>query len=257
MQPCIQKCDGRLKMIYRARAGQVAYGYAIGMLCAEWHIPFVPGDLNNAWTFDFPVRYQSVTGVVGSGVLAGSGEGFAQSMGEAARRLEDEGVRAITGNCGFMAAYQSYVAEQVSIPVFLSSLLQIPMLTSMLGPSRTLGVITANGAGMTPELLSAIGIDDHSRFVIQGLENSEHFNSAILQETGELDDERIREEVVQACLDLLAREPSVAAFLLECSDLPPYSKDIHAATGLPVFDWANYIRYVYGAVVPRNYSGFA
>ena len=190
-------------------------------------------------------------------VLAGSGEGFAQSMGEAARRLEDEGVRAITGNCGFMAAYQSYVAEQVSIPVFLSSLLQIPMLTSMLGPSRTLGVITANGAGMTPELLSAIGIDDHSRFVIQGLENSEHFNSAILQETGELDDERIREEVVQACLDLLAREPSVAAFLLECSDLPPYSKDIHAATGLPVFDWANYIRYVYGAVVPRNYSGFA
>ena len=244
-------------MIYHARAGQVAYGYAIGMLCAEWHIPFVPGDLNNAWTFDFPVRYLTVSGVVGAGVLDGSGEGFAEALGEAARKLEAEGVRAITGNCGFMAAYQSYVAEQVNIPVFLSSLLQIPMLTSMLGSSRSLGVITANAAGLTPDLLSAIGINDQSRFVIQGLEGYPHFNSAILQETGELDEERMRQEVVEASLELVGRDPTIGAFLLECSDLPVYSKDIHAATGLPVFDWANYIRYVYGAVVPRSYTGFA
>ena len=47
-------------MIHHARAGQVAYGYAIGMLCAEWNIPFVPGDLNNANTFPFPIRYETV-----------------------------------------------------------------------------------------------------------------------------------------------------------------------------------------------------
>lgn len=241
--------------IYRARPGQVAYGYAIGMLCAEWHIPFIPGDLNNAGTFPFPVRYLTVPGVAGSGVLDGSGEGFAEALGEAAKQLEAEGVRAITGNCGFMAAYQEYVAEQVQVPVFLSSLLQAPMLTSMLGKSQTLGIVTANSKGMTPNLLSAAGIEDESRVVVQGLEDYEHFNDVILKELGDLDETRMRADVVAASLEMVDREPSVGAILLECSDLPAYSKAVHEATGLPVFDWASYITYVYNAVVPRRYDG--
>jgi len=43
--------------------------------------------------------------------------------------------------------------------------------------------------------------------------------------------------------------------MLECSDLPPYSKAIEGATGLPVFDWANFITYVYNATVPHDYQG--
>lgn len=241
--------------LYRARPGQVAYGYAIGMLCAEWHIPFIPGDLNNAGTFPFPVRYLTVPGVAGAGVLDGSGEGFAEALGDAAKQLEAEGVRAITGNCGFMVAYQEYVADQVRIPVFLSSLLQAPMLTSMLGGSQTLGIVTANSAGMKPHLLSAAGAEDHSRVVVQGLEDYEHFHEVILDETGEMDPERIRAEVVAASVEMVNREPSVGAILLECSDLPVYSKAVHEATGLPVFDWASYITYVYNAVAPRQYDG--
>ena len=98
-------------MIHHARAGQVAYGYAIGMLCAEWNIPFVPGDLNNANTFPFPIRYETVPGASGAAVLRGTGGQFADSMVAAARKLEAEGVRAITGNCGFMVAFQDHVAE--------------------------------------------------------------------------------------------------------------------------------------------------
>lgn len=241
--------------LYRARPGQVAYGYAIGMLCAEWHIPFIPGDLNNAGTFPFPVRYLTVPGVAGAGVLDGSGEGFAEALGEAAKQLEAEGVRAITGNCGFMVAYQEYVADQVRIPVFLSSLLQAPMLTSMLGGSQTLGIVTANSAGMKPNLLSAAGVEDHSRVVVQGLEDYEHFHDVILNETGEMDPERIRAEVVAASVEMVNRQPSVGAILLECSDLPVYSKAVYEATGLPVFDWASYITYVYSAVAPRQYDG--
>ena len=82
--------------VFHARRGQVAYGYAIGVLCAEWHIPFIPGDLNNANTFDFPVRYLSVPGASGSGVLNGSDPKFERLFVEAAQQLESEGVRAIT-----------------------------------------------------------------------------------------------------------------------------------------------------------------
>ena len=145
-------------MIYQARAGQVAYGYAIGMLCAEWHIPFIPGDLNNAGTFPFPVRYESVAGVSGADVLRGNGDSYAKIMVDAAKKLEAEGVRAITGNCGFMASFQEEVASQVNIPVFLTSLVQIPMLLNMYGKDHHIAILTANSASLTDELLAGAGI---------------------------------------------------------------------------------------------------
>ena len=85
-------------MIYQARAGQVAYGYAIGMLCAEWHIPFIPGDLNNAGTFPFPVRYESVKGVSGADVLRGNGDSYAQIMADAAYAIFMKSAASFTGN---------------------------------------------------------------------------------------------------------------------------------------------------------------
>ena len=242
-------------MIYKARAGQVAYGYAIGMLCAEWHIPFIPGDLNNAGTFPFPVRYESVKGVSGADVLRGNGDSYAQIMIDAAKKLEAEGVRAITGNCGFMASYQQAVASQVNIPVFLTSLVQIPMLLNMFGKEHHLAILTANSASLTDELLAHAGVTDSSRLVVQGMETYTHFNDVILKELGTLDEDKMRAEVVQAAKDVVKRDPKVKAFMLECSDLPPYSKAIEEATGLPVFDWANFITYVYNATVPHDYQG--
>jgi aspartate/glutamate racemase len=242
-------------MIYQARAGQVAYGYAIGMLCAEWHIPFIPGDLNNAGTFPFPVRYESVKGVSGADVLRGNGDSYAQIMADAAKKLEAEGVRAITGNCGFMAAYQEFVASQVNIPVFLTSLVQIPMLLNMFGKEHHIGILTANSASLTDELLSGAGISDTSRLTIQGMETYSHFNDVILKELGTLDEDKMRAEAVKAAQDAVKCNPKIRAFMLECSDLPPYSKAIEAATGLPVVDWANFITYVYNAAVPHDYQG--
>ena len=177
---------------FHARPGQVACGYPIGILCAEWHIPFIPGDLNNASTFDFPVRYLSVPGVQGAAVLAGSDSSFGGRLVEGARQLEREGVRAITGNCGYMASYQQAVAGSVGVPVFMSSLLQAPMLAGLLGESRKLGVLVASGSSVTGQLLAAAGILDSSRIVFEGLDQHEHWNEVILQETGVLDDDRIR-----------------------------------------------------------------
>jgi hypothetical protein len=244
-------------MIHHARTGQVAYGYAIGMLCAEWNIPFIPGDLNNATTFDFPVRYETVPGASGADVLRGEGSEFADLMVAAARKLEAEGVRAITGNCGFMVAYQEYVAARVNIPVFLTSLVQLPMLLQMLGAQRKLGILTANSAALGAKEFALVGVHDTSRIRVQGLENYPHFNDVVLKELGTLDEDLMREEVVRAARDLHQANPDLGAFMFECSDLPPYAKAVSDATGLPVFDWANFITYVYNATVPHNYTGIA
>jgi hypothetical protein len=243
--------------LFRTAPGKpVAYGYTIGMLCAEWDIPFVPGDLNNASTFDFPIRYLTVPGASGAQVLTGAAAGYADLFVQAAKQLEAEGVRAITGNCGYMAAYQPIVADAVNIPVFMSSLIQAPLLLTMLGSGRRLGVLVVNTAGITEPVLSGAGISEPDRLVFQGLDHRTHFNETIVQQVGLLDENRLRAEVVATALELTRSDPSIGAILLECSDLPPYARDIHRATGLPVFDWAGFVRYVHDATHPRGYTGW-
>ncbi|MBW9111893.1 aspartate/glutamate racemase family protein [Microbacterium trichothecenolyticum] len=253
--PQIASTTAPTPRVFRARTGQVAYGYQVGMLCAQWNIPFVPGDLNNASTFDYPIRYVEVAGVSGAAVLRGDGAQFTSLMVEAARRLEAEGVQAITGNCGFMAVYQDDVAAAVNIPVLLSSLVQIPMLSTVIGPNRKLGVMAANSAAITPEILAAAGVTDMDRLAVQGLQGYPHFNDVILQESGTLDLDRMSDEVVSAALQLQKDEPSLGAILLECSDLPPYAEAVHRATSLPVFEWASFIDYVHRAIAPRTFTG--
>jgi aspartate/glutamate racemase len=239
----------------RARSGQIANGYPIGMLCAQWNIPFVPGDLNHAGTFDFPMRYVEVEGLIGAEILRGDGAKFTELIVSAARGLEAEGVRAITSNCGFMAVFQEAVAAAVDVPVFLSSLLQLDMVTRMVGPNRRVGVLSANAAGITPALLQGVGFTNVDRIVVQGLEDYPHFREVILDEVGEMEPVRFAEEVVEGVRQLQRDNPDIGAIVTECSDLPAYSAPMSEATGLPVFDWASFIDYVHHAVLPRTYSG--
>ena len=125
----------------------------------------------------------------------------------------------------------------------------------MYGKEHHIAVLTANSASLTDELLASAGIADSSRLTVQGMETYSHFNDVILKELGTLDEDKMRAEAVQAAKDAIKRDPKIRAFMLECSDLPPYSKAIEAATGLPVFDWANFITYVYNATVPHDYQG--
>lgn len=241
--------------VVQVKPGAVANGYPIGMLCAQWNIPFIPGDLNNATTFEFPVLYHEVTGASGADILRDSGQQYTDLIVAAARTLERWGVRAITSNCGFMAVYQQAVTAAVAIPVFLSSLLQLHTVAPMVGRDRRIGVLTANSAALTPRVLGAIGFTDIDRLAIQGLEDYQHFREVIFEETGRMEPERFAAEVLDAARTLHRRAPDIGAIVLECSDLPVYSAAIREATGLPVYDWANYIRFVHGAVVPRRYAG--
>lgn len=247
--------NDREPLTITARAGQIANGYPVGMLCAQWNIPFVPGDLNHAGTFEFPMRYVEVEGLIGAEILRGEGAKFTDLIVTAAKNLEAEGIRAITSNCGFMAVFQESVAAAVDIPVFLTSLLQLDMITRMVGPDRRVGVLTANSAAITPALLDGVGFTRTDRIAIGGLEDYPHFREVILDEVGVMDPVRFANEVVDGALRLQMENPDIGAIVTECSDLPAYSAAISEATGLPVYDWASFIDYVHHAVVPRAYTG--
>jgi hypothetical protein len=241
--------------IYRARRGQVAYGYSVGIVCLEYFLPFIPGDVGNASTYDFPVLYREVKGATCDAIIVRQDPQMLPLVLAAAEDLVAQGAKAITSDCGYFGAYQREVADALPVPVFLSSLMQAPFILSMLGPNRKLAALVANGASLSERVLDAIGIDDRSRIVFRGLEDKSEFRQTVLDECGTLDADAVEQEVVEAALQVQEEHPDLGALLLECSDLPPYSAAVQAATGLPVFDWIGFINYVHQAVVAKPYTG--
>ncbi len=243
-------------MIYKAIKGQTSYGEAIGIILMESYMPFPPGCPGNATTFSFPVRYEVVRGANMDRLVYRGDAKLIEPFVEAGWKLVNEGVKAITGNCGFMVLFQEYLANEFPVPVFMSSLLQIPFMSRMLKKGEKIGIVTASAKTLTPKHLEIAtgGIDVPMEIV--GLEDKTYFHSAIHAEEGELDFEKVEAEVVEAALELTARDDKVKLILFECTDLPPYAAAAQAATGLPVFDFSTLINYVFSALVRTRFKGF-
>ena len=242
-------------MIYKTRKGKVSSGEAVGILLLDTSVPFIPGDVANATTYNFPVRFQKVERFTVARAIGKDPSAF-DALKTAAEELAGQGVRAITGDCGFMAIHQSKLAGVLDIPVFLTSLLQIPFISSIIGDKAKVGVITADSRSLDRALLLEMGVFETDRVVIEGLEHRKHFFSFAIEETGIVDTEAVEKEVITTAQNLVDTDPSVGAILLECSLLPPYAAAVQEAVKLPVFDYVTMINYVFSAVVRQRFSGF-
>jgi len=242
-------------MIYKTQKGRVSSGEAIGILLLDTSVPFIPGDVANATTYPFPVRFKRVDGFTVARAIGKDPTVF-ESLLTAARELVQQGVRAITGDCGFMGIHQKKLATELGIPVFLSSLLQIPFIRNLIAVDAKVGIITADSRSLDTHLLTAVGVPDVSNLVIRGLEDQRHFYQFAIEETGSLDSEAVEGEVVAVARQIAAEDQLIRAILLECSLLPPYGAAVHEAVNLPVFDYITMINFVFSSVVKQRYSGF-
>lgn len=241
-------------MIHRSRLKSQSWaGETIGIMVLDCHYPFLPGNVANASTFDFPVRYAVVEGATADRLLYQADPALMEPFIDAARRLQEEGVKAITGACGFMALFQREIAAAVKIPVFASSLLQVPFIHQITG--KRVGIITADSTCLKPAHFQGTGIADDIPLAIGGMETKDAFMQGIIANVGELDDDGIRKGAVEVAEKLQAEHDDLGAILLECSDLPPYAHAIQAATGLPVFDFVTMINYVHETLARKPYCG--
>lgn len=237
------------------RGGKRLYGFAIGILMLEARFPRIPGDMGNAHTFPFPVLYRVVEGASPTRVVRSPDEALVRPFLDAARELESAGVRAITTNCGFLIRYQTILAEAVRVPVFTSSLLQVPLLMRMLGPGRSVGVITIDAAALTWEDMAQAGITVDMPVHIAGLEREKYFTDAILNDRLELDPELSAREHETVARRLVREHPEIGALVLECTNMPPYAYRVQAATGLPVFDIVTLTRWVHDSLIRHPFDG--
>jgi len=221
----------------RVQGGANLYGHAVGILVLDTRFPRIPGDIGNAATFDFPVRYHRVAGATADAVVRkGDPRALLPLFIDGARLLEREGVRAITTSCGFLAKFQRELAAAVSVPVFTSSLMLVPLVHRMLPPGRAVGVLTVDASSLGVEHLLGAGITTDMRVVVAGLETEKEFTRVLLDDVPTLDVDVAREEHLTVARRMLAEHPEVGAIVLECTNMPPFRADVQAATGLPVFD---------------------
>jgi aspartate/glutamate racemase len=243
-------------MIYKANKGQTSYGETIGIILMESFMPFPPGCPGNATTFNYPVRYEVVKGANMERLVYQGDKALLRPFIDAGWKLVNEGVKAITGNCGFMVLYHDIMAKEFPVPVFMSSLLQLPFISRMIRPGEKVGIITANGKTLTEEHMKIATNGVTVSYVLSGMEGQKHFYDAIHAEKGELDFEAVEQEVVEVAQAMIKNDPAIQAILLECTDLPPYAAAIQEAVNLPVFDFSTLINYVYSAMVRTRFHGY-
>lgn len=243
-------------MIYKAVKGQTSYGEPIGIILMESFMPFPPGCPGNASSFSFPVRYEVARGANMERLVYQGDEKLLEPFTEAGWKLVKEGVKAITGNCGFMILYQEQMANIFPVPIFMSSLLQLPFMARMLKKGEKVGIITASDKTLTHRHMQVATNGADIPFETVGMEQRPYFRKAIHEEVGELDFEKVETEVVEAGLELVKRDEAIRMILVECTDLPPYAAALQEAVGLPVFDFSTMVNYVFSALVRTRFDGF-
>ncbi len=223
----------------------------LGILMLDTRFPRIPGDVGNPLSYPFPILKKIVPGATVAKVLFGDAADLLDQFVAAARELEQQGAIALTSSCGFLSPLQKPIADAVRVPVFLSSLSQVPLAHTL--TQGRIGILTANTANVTQVVLTSAGIAPPIKIALAGLENSDAFRSAILSDGTQLDKEQIEKDVVALASDLLARHRDLSAFVFECHNLPPYTRAVQAATRKPVFDIVSFANWVYRAITSGGF----
>ena len=229
----------------------------IGMLCwGEGEGPRgleqlgeLAGNSTNPATFSFPIRYRRVHGANFRTIIEEPDAPTRNALINAAIELESEGVRAITTSCGFNAILQEDLASAVNIPVFTSSLMQVPLVHRMLSPGRRIGILTARSSSLTQAHLEKVGIGPSVPLCIYGLENTQEWRRFHDYPDQEIDVKKVELDVVNISIEMVDRYPLLGAIVLECTDLPPFACAIQRATALPIFDIVTLVNFVHSALL--------
>lgn len=225
----------------------------IGVIGLETIFTKIPGHIRNPATFGFPVIYEVVEGATAERVVTQADPSLIEPFCLAAQKLQARGAAAITTGCGFLVLFQKQLADAVSVPLFSSSLLQLPMVHRMISAERKVGLLVAKQVSLTPRHLAAIGAEDVP-VCVTGMESSTEFREVMLEgRRVELDVERLKADVLAQVEELARANPDLGSLVIECTDLVPFSHAIQQRLGLPVFDIVTLTNMVHATLTRRPY----
>jgi Asp/Glu/hydantoin racemase len=247
----------------KTRKQHSCYGMGLGIMILDDVYPGFPGDVRNASAFPFPIQYEIVSGIdIKQLVWHEDKSPCLKPILDAARKLEKMGCRAVAAECGYFAYFQKDVAGELNIPVFMSSLLQVPFAQQLIGPKKQVGILCYQRQFLTEAHLQNVGIVPDSNFVIAGASDDYQcteldrlWNWEVRPERPEAVYQIQEKQMVDACVSMCSQNPEIGAIMLECTGMQPFARAIQQAVDLPVFSWGTLLDYAYGVVVHRDYYG--
>lgn len=247
----------------RARHNRVAYGMGLGVMLLDDVYPGFPGDVRNASAYPFPIQYEIVEGIdIKRLVFDQDKSPCLAPILLAAKKLERMGCRAIAAECGYFAYFQKEVAGQVDVPVFMSSLLQVPIMQHVVGSGNTVGILCGTRCNLTARHLQAVGVDPNSNIVVAGAMDdydSPDFDALWTSykrpEVPTANYARAEANMISMCLDFRSKHPKMKAMLFECTGFQPFARAVQRALDIPIFTWSTLLDFAYSVVVHRDFYG--
>jgi hypothetical protein len=242
----------------RCAGGKNIYGVPVGILLLESQFPRIPGDVGNADTWPFPVQFRVIPDATPMKVVRHlTRENMLDPIMAVVKDLERSGVGLITTGCGFLVLLQEELQASVSIPVLTSSLLQVPWVAQTLPAAQVVCVLTIDAPSLTADHLAAAGVTPDAQVLIAGLDAAGgYFTGQILGDRAELDPGRALAEHLLVAQNMVKQHSEIGAFVLECTNMPPYAADIADATGRPVYDLTTLVGWAVAGVRRRPFKGY-
>ena len=247
----------------RARGEHVCYGMGLGIILLNDAYPGFPGDVRNPSAFPYPIQYEIAEGVTNKTLVYDKNPAQCrEAVIRAAKKLESLGCRAVAAECGYFAFFQKDVAEAVDIPVFMSSLLQVPFIQQVIGPAKKVGIICAQHQYLSEQHLMNVGIEPGSNYVIAGAQDeygvSEFdnlWNPNKRPEVPEAYYDKAEKQMVRCAREFVDKNQDIGAIMLECTGMQPFARAVQREVDLPVFSWGTLLDYAYSVVNHRDYYG--
>jgi len=222
-------------------------GFLIGIILLDTRFPRLLGDIGNPKTFPFPVLYEKVDGALPSRVVRERDASLLILFIEAAKTLERQGATAITTSCGFLAVWQKEMASAVEVPLFTSSLIQIPWAYELMGRRGRIGVLTADKNSLTTDHLKGVGAEEIPS-VIRGMKPDSEFHRIYVRNSTDLNYLKIEKEVIAEASALVEDHPDISAVVLECTNMAVFRKALREVVTMPVFDILTLIHYIHSSL---------
>jgi len=212
---------------------------ALGVIRLDYEYPAAPGDIDHPDSFGYDVVFRVIPGLTfGMCQKNTLTDDVKKELVDGIKFLEQQGVCGITGDCGFMMWIQPLVRQTTKIPVFMSSLAQLPAITCAFGKDEMIAIVTANGATLRPMkdlIRDECGVDvNDGRFIVIGAQDVPGFEA--VANGDHVDYAKTEPGMVALAKKTLKDNPRVKAFLFECTELPQFSDAVRHETGVPVWD---------------------
>ncbi|ART63348.1 aspartate/glutamate racemase family protein [Kushneria marisflavi] len=215
--------------------------FHLGILMLRTAFPRLLGDIGHPDSFDYPVRYQTVSSAsVPRVVNAHIDESVVLDFQHAGQTLIDQGASMLATSCGFVCAIHDRLQSRLSVPLVSSALNVLPSLCDDPARAGPIGILTFDARVLAQ---IPLGRFQRDHVVIQGLEESREFYPTIREDRTSWCEARVEAEVMAAADALKARAADMTTLVLECTNLSPWRLALSHRLGIEVHDIHTAIRH--------------